>query len=95
MEIEGRQRSDSSGSYLEAFKIEREDDDDDDFEVEGRVDEITSDTLSIMGLTLNRGDVSFSGISAGSRAEIEFNGSPGSYVITGIEIENDDDDSDD
>ncbi|WP_417547179.1 DUF5666 domain-containing protein [Marinobacter segnicrescens] len=95
VEIEGRQRSDSSGSYLEAFKIEREDDDDDDFEVEGRVDEIISDTLSIMGLTLNRGDVSFSGISAGSLVEIEFNGSPGSYVITDIELEDDEDDSDD
>lgn len=59
------------------------------------MDETTSDTLSIMGLTLNRGDVSFSGISAGSRVEIEFNGSPGSYVITAIELEDDDDDSDD
>ncbi|WP_372972702.1 DUF5666 domain-containing protein [Marinobacter sp.] len=95
VEIEGRQRSDNTGSYLEAFKIEREDDDDGDFEVEGRVDEITGDTLNIMGLTLNRGDVSFSGISAGSRVEIEFEGSPGRYVITDIELEDDDDDDSD
>jgi hypothetical protein len=95
VEIEGRQRSDGTGSYLEAFKLEREDDDDDGFEVEGRVDAITSDTLTIMGVTLNRGSVSFNGIDVDTLVEIEFGGSAGSYVITDIEIEEDDDDSDD
>ncbi|GGY81132.1 DUF5666 domain-containing protein [Marinobacter zhanjiangensis] len=102
VEIEGRQRSDDSGSYLEAFKIEREDDDgeDDDAEVEGRVDEITSDTLTIMGLTLNRGRVSFDGIQArtgdtdGTEVEIDYKAANGGYVITELEIEEDDDDTD-
>lgn len=96
VEIEGRQRSDTSGGYLEAFKIEREDDDDDEFELEGRVDDITDDTLSIMGLTLNRNGVSFDGITAGTRVEIKFEGVTGRYSVTEIEIEDDeDDDSDD
>ncbi|WP_328186157.1 DUF5666 domain-containing protein [Marinobacter sp. OP 3.4] len=92
VEIEGRQRSDSSGSFLEAFRIERDDDDNSDFEVKGRVDEISGDTLSIMGLTLNRGSASFGGISADTLVEIEFGGSGGSYIITEIDIEDDDDD---
>ncbi|MFL1484831.1 DUF5666 domain-containing protein [Marinobacter sp. LN3S78] len=92
VEIEGRQQSDGSGSFLEAFKIERDDDDDSDFEVKGRVDGISSDTLSIMGLTLNRGNASFSGISVGTLVEIDFEGSVDSYVITEIDIEDDDDD---
>lgn len=96
VEVEGRQRSDGSGSYLEAFKIEREDDDDDDdFEIEGRVDEVTSETLTIMGLTLNRGSVSLAGIGTGTLVEIDYENLGGVYVITDLEVEDDDDDDDD
>lgn len=95
VEIEGRQRSDAAGGYLDAFKIEREDEDDDDFEIQGRVDDINSETLTIMGLTLNRGSESFSGIGVGTRVEIEYEDRGGVYVITDLEIEDDDDDDDD
>ncbi|WP_292016706.1 DUF5666 domain-containing protein [Marinobacter sp. HL-58] len=88
IEVEGIQRS-SDGGYLEAIKIEREDDDDDQFEMEGRVTAVTSDSVTVLGLTLLQGDEDISEIRVGNQVEVEyFLNSGGDYVIE--EIEQDD-----
>ncbi|MDK8463401.1 DUF5666 domain-containing protein [Marinobacter sp. SS13-12] len=89
IEVEGRQRS-SGGDYLEAIKIEREDDDDDDgYEMEGRVTAVTDSSITVLGLTLLRGDANLSDISVGNQVEIDyFRNAGGDYVID--EIEEDD-----
>jgi hypothetical protein len=89
LEIEGRQRS-SSGGYLEALNIEREDDDDDgEFEMEGRLTAVTSNSVTVMGLTLLRGDEDISGFRVGDEVEVGYvRTTGGEYVIE--EIEKDD-----
>jgi hypothetical protein len=89
LEIEGRQRS-SGGGYLEALNIEREDDDDDvEFEMEGRLTAVTSNSVTVMGLTLLRGDEDISGFRVGDEVEVGYvRTTGGEYVIE--EIEKDD-----
>lgn len=89
IEVEGRQRS-SGGDYLEAIKIEREDDDGDDgYEMEGRVTAVTDSSITVLGLTLLRGEADFSDISVGNQVEIDYlRNAGGDYVID--EIEEDD-----
>lgn len=90
IEVEGRQRS-AGGGYLEAIKIEREDDDDSDdgYELEGRVTAVTSSSVTVLGLTLLRGDEDISDIRVGNQVEVEyFRNNGGDYVID--EIEEDD-----
>lgn len=87
IEVEGRQRS-GDGGYLEAIKIEREDDDDGDdgYELEGRVTAVTSSSVTVLGLTLLRGDEDISDIRVGNQVEVEyFRNNGGDYVIDGIE----------
>lgn len=86
IEVEGRQRS-SDGGYLEAIKIEREDDDEDDgYELEGRVTAVTSNSVTVLGLTLLRGDEDISDIRVGNQVEVEyFRNNGGDYVIDEIE----------
>lgn len=87
VEIEGRQDT-SAGGYLEAIKIERDDDADDNYEMEGRVTEVTVDSITLLGLTLLRGGTDASGISVGNQAEVEyFRDGGGNYVITSIEVD--------
>lgn len=91
LEIDGIQRADD-GSYLEALKIERDDDDDDNFEMEGRVEAVTATAITVMGLELLPGSLSLSGITVGSQVEIEYRMTTGGeYVIDAIELESDDD----
>ncbi|MFL1467658.1 DUF5666 domain-containing protein [Marinobacter sp. HN1S83] len=88
LEIEGRQRSDDGG-FLEAIKVEREDDGDDGYEMEGRVTALSSTTVTVMGLEMLRGSADFSGIQVGSDVEVDyFRNSGGDYVVD--EIEEDD-----
>ena len=88
LEIEGRQRS-SGGGYLEALKIEREDDEDDEFEMEGRVTAVTSNSVTVMGLTLLSGTEDLSDIRADDEVEVDYSRSTGGeYIIK--EIEKDD-----
>ncbi|MGF2688526.1 DUF5666 domain-containing protein [Marinobacter sp. DUT-3] len=88
LEIEGRQRSDDGG-FLEAIKVEREDDGDDGYEMEGRVTALSSTTVTVMGLEMLRGSADFSGIEVGSDVEVDyFRNSGGDYVVD--EIEEDD-----
>lgn len=86
IEVEGRQRS-SGTDYLEALNIEREDDDaGEDFELEGRVTAVTDNSVTVLGLTLLRGDEDISGIRVGNQVEVEyFRNTGGDYVISGIE----------
>lgn len=88
VEIEGRQHT-SDGGYLEAIKIERDDDGDNDYEMDGRVTAVTSDSITVMGLTMSRGTTDFTGISVGDKVEVEyFLNRGGDYVVD--EIEEDD-----
>lgn len=88
LEIEGRQRSDDGG-FLEAIKVEREDDGDDGYEMDGRVTALSSTTVTVMGLEMLRGSADFSGIQVGSEVEVDyFRNSGGDYVVD--EIEEDD-----
>ena len=100
LEIEGRQRS-SSGGFLEAFSIEREDEDDDDddnvedFELEARVSAIGSNSITIMNLEVLLDGYSTAGASVGDEVEIEYRSTGGGqYELTeSVEVDNDDDDS--
>ncbi|MEQ9546849.1 MAG: DUF5666 domain-containing protein [Marinobacter sp.] len=88
LEIEGRQRVDGGG-FLEAIKVEREDDGDDGFELEGRVTALSGTSVTVMGLEMLRGSGNFSGIEVGSEVEVDyFRNSGGDYVVD--EIEEDD-----
>ncbi|MFL1455082.1 DUF5666 domain-containing protein [Marinobacter sp. GN3S48] len=88
LEIEGRQRSDDGG-FLEAIKVEREDDGDDGYEMDGRVTALSSTTITVMGLEMLRGSADFSGIEVGSDVEVDYvRNSGGDYVVD--EIEEDD-----
>ncbi|MDX1757829.1 MAG: DUF5666 domain-containing protein [Marinobacter sp.] len=88
LEIEGRQRSEDGG-FLEAIRVEREDDGDDDFEMNGRVTALSSTTVTVMGLEMLRGSADFTGIEVGSEVEVDyFRNSGGDYVVS--EIEEDD-----
>lgn len=87
VEVEGRQRSDDGG-FLEALKVEREDDSDDEFEMEGRITAISDVTVTVMGLELQRGAADFSGLQVGDEVEVEYILSGGSaYEIVEIEAE--------
>ncbi|PXX93784.1 hypothetical protein DIT71_03020 [Marinobacter vulgaris] len=89
IEVEGRQRS-SGTDYLEALKIEREDDEDGgDFELEGRITAVTDNSVTVLGLTLFLDDEDISDIRVGNQVEVEyFRSTGGDYVIS--EIEEDD-----
>ena len=99
LEIEGIQRS-GDGGFLEALKIERDDNDDDgdnnggedEFELDGRITAIDGDRITVMGLALI-GASGYSGLSVGREVEVEYyaNGG-GDFVITELEIEDDGDD---
>jgi len=89
VEVEGRQRTSDSGGYLEAIKIEKDDDDGNDYEMEGRVTAVTSDSVTVLGLTMTRGTADLAGISVGDEVEVAYVlNSGGDYVVEDIE-END------
>lgn len=99
LEVEGIQRSDGGG-YLDALKIERDDDDDDGddnggedgFELEGRITDSEGDRVTVMGLDLI-GASAYSGLTVGQTVEIEYAlDGGGNYVITRLEFEDDGDD---
>ncbi|MCD1649260.1 DUF5666 domain-containing protein [Marinobacter adhaerens] len=105
LEIEGIERSGSDGSvYLEALKIEREDDSPDGgFELTGRISEMVNDRIQVLGVDLfinpnTEFDTPRSElqglVDSGQRPEVEveyeFIGTR--YVIDEIELEEDDDD---
>ncbi|TGN40358.1 DUF5666 domain-containing protein [Marinobacter confluentis] len=88
VEIEGLQRL-ADGGYLEAITIEREDGDDDDYQMEGRVTAINDNSITVLGLTLGRGDADFSGIQVGQEVEIDYlRNIGGDYIV--VDIEDDD-----
>ncbi|WP_404364602.1 DUF5666 domain-containing protein [Marinobacter sp.] len=100
LEIEGIQRS-GDGGFLEALKIERDDEDEDDnggeddFELEGRITAIDGDRVTVMGLEL-MGASGYSGLTVGRKVEVEYYvDDGGSYVITELEVEDEDEDEDD
>ena len=88
LEIEGFQRS-NNGAYLEAIKIER-DDDGDDFEMEANVEALTDVTITVLGLELRAGGQSLAGIRIGSRVEVDYRQDQSDYTIEDIELEDDD-----
>lgn len=83
LEIEGRQRSENGG-YLEAFTIEREDDDDDDdYELEARIDALSSTSVTFMNLEILLNGYSTDGARVGDEVEVEYRRtSGGQYVLT-------------
>ena len=102
-EIEGIDRGEDG--YLEALKIERDDDDDGGFELEGVITDLDAsgggNRLTVLGLSiLTNNSTEFDGISygqlsVGDQVEIEyFQEQPDDFVAEEIELEEDDDDSD-
>ncbi|WP_372971330.1 DUF5666 domain-containing protein [Marinobacter sp.] len=98
LEVEGRQRS-QDGGFLEAISIEREDDDEgDDYELEGRVSDLSPNSITIMNLEVLRNDYSISGAEVGDEVEIEYRSTEGGQyeLVSNVEVEDDDgDDNDD
>ncbi len=84
VEVEGRQRA-TDGGYLEAFTIEREEDDDDDnFELEARLDGLSTSALTFMNLEILLNGYSVSGIRVGDEVEVEYRATTGGeYVLAG------------
>ncbi|WP_323751483.1 DUF5666 domain-containing protein [Marinobacter sp.] len=81
LEVEGRQRN-TDGGYLEAFVIEREDDDDNGVaEIEGRVDAIGSDSLTIMNLEILFNGYSAAGVRTGDEVEVEYTQNAGGEFV--------------
>ncbi|MDO6823006.1 DUF5666 domain-containing protein [Marinobacter sp. 1_MG-2023] len=110
LEIDGIQRvSDTGQVFLEALKIERDDDSPgDSFELTGRVSEMVGDRIQVLGVDLViTNDTEFDDISRGElqglvddderpkpKVEVEYEAGDSSshYVISEIELEEDDDD---
>ncbi|WP_373001779.1 DUF5666 domain-containing protein, partial [Marinobacter sp.] len=106
LEIEGIERAGNHGSiYLEALKIEREDDlPDGEFELTGRISEMVNDRIRVLGVDLYISqDTEFDDISRSElqglvdnnqrpRVEVEYELIGTRYVIDEIELEEDDDD---
>lgn len=102
-DIEGIDRGEDG--YLEALKIERENDDSDDFELEGEItaldDSSGQNRLTVLGLSILTNsstefdDISYGQLNVGDRVEVEYvQGSNGQFVAEEIELEEDDDDVD-
>lgn len=88
VEIEGRQRT-SDGGFLEAISIEREDGSDDEYEMEGRITAVTDNSITVLGLTMSRGNSDFSGFDVGQEVKIDYQrNTGGDYVV--VDIEEDD-----
>jgi len=106
LEIEGIERVDNDGRiYLEALKIEREDDSPDgEFELTGRISEMVGDRIQVLGVNLYiNTETEFVDILRGElqelvddrqrpKVEVEYEFSGAQYVIDEIELEEDDDD---
>lgn len=92
LEVEGFQRT-QEGGYLEAVKIEREEDSDTEFELEGRITSVSvsGDVITVMGLDLV-GASNFEGLAEGLEVEVDYTfNTGGDYVIQSLEIESEDD----
>jgi hypothetical protein len=90
LEIEGFQRR-NDGGYLEASRIEREDDFDTEFDLKGRITALNGDVMTVLGLEL-RGASGFSGLFEGLEVEVDYRrNAGGEYVIESLEPENEDD----
>lgn len=88
LEVEGIQRSEDGG-YLEAVKIEREDDDDG-FELEARVTAISDTRITVAGLEFDSAGIGLAGISVGDEVEISyFLDAGGQFRITELEVDDD------
>lgn len=98
LEVDGIRREGEDGSvYVEALRIEREDDDE--YELEGRVDrvDVLSGQFGVLGLTLTvdgatEWDDGLGGIDdlqVGDRVEIEYQARNGGYYAEEIELEDD------
>ncbi|MDO6823003.1 DUF5666 domain-containing protein [Marinobacter sp. 1_MG-2023] len=95
LEIEGRQRSTENG-FLEALSIEREDEDDDDnYELEARVNGVSSNSITIMNLEILLNGYRSSGAQVGDEVEVEYRQNSGGQFELTDDVDVDDDDSDD
>ncbi len=91
LEVEGVQRGEDGG-YLEAVKIERDDDDDDGFELEARVDVVADGSVTVAGLEFSTVGLAVTGLRIGDEVEIEYvQDAGGQFRITELELDDDDD----
>jgi hypothetical protein len=91
LEVEGVQRGEEGG-YLEAIKIERDDDDDDGFELEARVDVVADGSVTVAGLEFSTVGLAVTGLRVGDEVEIEYvQDAGGQFRITDLELDDDDD----
>lgn len=103
VEVTGIPSADENGAYLEAVKLERDDDEEDDFELKGRVTAVDGPAASftVLGVTMTTdggtsyddGLVDFDSIKTDQRLEIDYDIVGG--VLVAREIERDEDDADD
>lgn len=89
LEIEGRFRTELN--TLEAVSVER-DDVDSEFEMDGRVTANTGSSITVLGVELLAGSLgSLSQFDVGTAVEVSYlKTSGGGYIVTQIELENDD-----
>lgn len=99
LEVDGIRREAGDGSvYLEALRIEREDDGDE-YELEGRVDQVdvAAGQFEVIGLTLSvdgatewdDGLDDIGDLQTGDRVEVEYEARNGGYYVLEIELEDD------
>ena len=112
IEVSGIENTNNSDEfvYLEALKIEREEDEEDgdeasEFEMEGRLESIDpslgEETIKVLGVTLavdltsSFDDIAFTDLRVGDVLEVEYvRENDGSYFAEEVELEEDDDDDD-
>jgi hypothetical protein len=100
--VTGVPREDEQGVYIDAVKVERDDEDDDNLELKGRVESIGSDAFAILGATMNvdggtdydDGLAGFGDIDVGQRLEVDYR-LDGNLNLLARKIERDEDDVDD
>ncbi|MYL25948.1 MULTISPECIES: DUF5666 domain-containing protein [Halomonadaceae] len=98
-EVEGIDRG--SDGYLEAVKIERDDDDGEGFNLEGVITDLDPSSgenrLIVLGLSIQTNvstgfdNTSFENLTIGDRVEVEYQKSGGDYIAEEVELEDDDD----
>ncbi|WP_404364598.1 DUF5666 domain-containing protein [Marinobacter sp.] len=100
VEVAGIERDDASGRrFLEAVKVEREDDAEDGFELEGRLTAIDCDAglITVLGVELQVSvnasfeDITCDALQTGDFVEVEYIAQGNGYFAEEVELERDDD----
>ncbi|WP_449284554.1 DUF5666 domain-containing protein [Marinobacter sp. PE14] len=108
VEVEGIESGQGADIFIEALKVEVDDeiadlDERDQYEVEGRLSSITFDSITVLGVTIDAAPGSYDDISQNEMIErfeddevlileVEYSGSTNNFIAEEIELEENDDD---